>query len=84
MTRPPADAAAISSWLVEQIADLVGADPAAIDPDGPVDGLGLESVEVAILAGDLSDHLGWEVDVDLLLRFDTLGEIAVAVAAAAP
>ncbi len=63
------DADAIAAWLVAQIARELHVDPAAIDPNRPIAGLGVDSLAAATLTADLEDHLGRRLP-ETLFRHD--------------
>jgi acyl carrier protein len=63
---------AISAWLVEQVAEMIGAEPGQIDVKLPFSHYGLSSAEAVILAGDLSERLGRELPATLAWDHPTI------------
>ena len=81
---PPRSAAEIQAWLVQQIADLVGAAPETIDPRESFDTFGLSSREAVMLSGDLEEWLGRDLSPTLVYEHPTLAQLAQALGAANP
>ena len=50
----------IQDWIVGRVSALAGVGPGEIDPREPVTRLGLDSVAVVVLAGELEDWLGYK------------------------
>ncbi len=69
-------AAQILDWLVVQFGEVTGEDPASIDVDGPLAELGLGSVQLIGLVGEMEDWLDRELPGSLLWDFSTLREVA--------
>lgn len=78
--RTARSAAAVESFLVEVVAELLGCDHSVVDPGAPLEALALDSLEAVIMTGDLSTWLGWEVDETLPWQVATLAELAAVVA----
>ncbi|MBJ7329825.1 MAG: type I polyketide synthase, partial [Solirubrobacteraceae bacterium] len=64
------------AWLQQAVADAVGAEPAAIDPDRPLTELGLASRDAVALVADLEDHLDRELDATLVWTTPTITLLA--------
>jgi hypothetical protein len=77
------DEAALSSWLVARVAALLDEDPGHVDPDRPLDEVGLESPDVVLLMVDLSDLLGEPVSPVVLWDHPTVTGLAAFLAAVA-
>jgi len=73
-------AAEIQAWLTARVAAMLGVDPSAIEPDLPLSYLGLGSLRIIGLAGDLQQWLGRPCDATLFYRDATLAEHAAALA----
>jgi amino acid adenylation domain-containing protein len=70
----------IQAWLVARVAAMLGVDPTAIEPDLSLSQLGLGSLRIIGLAGDLQRWLGRPCDAALFYREATLAEHAAALA----
>jgi amino acid adenylation domain-containing protein len=66
----------IQAWLVNQIAQLVGEAPEAIDPKESFDTFGLSSREAVMLSGDLEDWLGRDLSPTLIYEYPTIEKLA--------
>jgi phthiocerol/phenolphthiocerol synthesis type-I polyketide synthase D len=71
MTGEP-DPAALTQWLVGRLAELAQVDAADIDQSEPLSALGLDSLTLAGLVGELSELLGREVDVTAVFEYPTV------------
>lgn len=78
------DAHAIAAWLVAQIARELHVDPAGIDPNRPIAGLGVDSLAAATLTADLEDHLGRRLPETLFRDDVTIAGLSRLVSGAAP
>lgn len=61
-------AAAIRSWLAEQVADYLGRPAGAVATEANLMELGLDSVYALTLCGDVEDRYG--IEVDTMLAWD--------------
>lgn len=68
--------AAIGQWLIDRIRFYDQVDADAITLDAPLSELGLDSIYVMTLSGDIEDTYGIDVDPTLFAEVDTLGEVA--------
>ena len=76
-TGPAApNAAAITTWLAGQIADLAGAHVDEIDIHEPFTGFGLGSRDAVTLTGDLAEWLGRPVPPTLAFDYPTIEDLA--------
>jgi len=66
----------IQAWIVAQVSDLLGVEPAAIDVRQALSFYGLSSAEAAMLAGDLEAWLGRSVPVSLAWDHPTIERMA--------
>ena len=64
------------SQLQEAFAGYLGLEPDEIDPDRPIDELGLDSLTAAQLALDIEDRLGVSLFLNDLSGQETLAELA--------
>ena len=67
------------SRLQDAFAGYLGLEPAEVDPDWPVDELGLDSLTAAQLALDIEDRLGVSVFLYDLSGQETIADLAAAV-----
>lgn len=64
----------IANWLVSRITFYDTAD--VVTPSSPLTELGLDSVYVMTLCGDIEDTYGIEIDPAFFADFDTLDDLA--------
>ena len=69
-------AAEIRTFLLELVAKERGGDAAAVDADAPFDRLGLDSMALLGIVGDLAERLEMEIDTTLLLEHPTIDRLA--------
>lgn len=80
MTSPTAQTtatspvAAIQSWLVNQMADVLSLDPATVDVTQPLTRYGLDSIDAVTLVADLEDWLDLELPSTLLWDYPTIAK----------
>lgn len=67
--------------LQEAFAGYLGLEPAEVDPDRPVEELGLDSLTAAQLALDIEERLGVSLFLNDLTGRETLAGLAAAVLA---
>jgi acyl carrier protein len=67
------------SLLQEAIAAYVGLEPGEIDPEQPIDLLGMDSLTAAQLAVDIEDRLGVSLFLNDLSGRETIAELAASV-----
>ncbi|MGN7704689.1 acyl carrier protein [Cellulosimicrobium sp. 22601] len=65
MTAPLPDA--LDDLVLRHVAAALGVAPADVDPAGDLAGLGLGSVQVLALLGDLEDALGVDLDPEAVV-----------------
>ena len=78
------DADEVTAWLVAQLARELHVDPAAIDVNRPIAGLGVDSLAAATLTADLEDHLGRRLPETLFRQDLTVAGLSRLVAGAPP
>ena len=73
----------IASELIPQLRDAfagyLGLEPAEVDPDRPIEELGLDSLTAAQLALDIEDRLGVSLFLSELSGQETIAELAESV-----
>ena len=67
------------SQLQEAFAGYLGLEPDEVDPDQPIDELGLDSLNAAQLALDIEERLGVSVFLNDLSGQETIADLAAAV-----
>ncbi|MEU2736820.1 acyl carrier protein [Streptomyces sp. NPDC007095] len=77
-TAPTADE--IRRWLTERIAFYIDLPIERIDPDRKLTELGLDSIYVLTMCGDIEDRLGVVVDAAMIWDHPTVGSLAVRLA----
>lgn len=77
-TTAPTSVAALGDWLIERIRFYDQVDAAVVTLDAPLSDLGLDSIYVLTLCGDIEDTYGTEIDPTFFEGRDTLGQVAVA------
>ncbi|MFJ5927356.1 SDR family NAD(P)-dependent oxidoreductase [Kitasatospora sp. NPDC092948] len=81
---PAPDAREIEAWLIERLARTLGQDPAGIDPTAPIAGLGMRSVDLVSLIGELERHLDRTLSATLAWAYPTVEALAAHLAGAGP
>lgn len=67
-------------WVRNHLASLLGVSPDSILLDRSLADYGLDSVDAVLMAGELEEALGIEIDPASFLQFDTFEQMIVAVA----
>jgi acyl carrier protein len=83
-TSAPTTEAAVSpmaAWLIDRITFYDQVDPATITVDAPLAELGLDSIYVLTLCGDIEDAYGVAIDPTFFADYQTLGDLADGLAA---
>lgn len=65
----------IRGWLLEKLAEVLKADPAALDTAAPLTRFGLDSMDAITLSGDLEDWLELRLPSTLLWDYPTIDGI---------
>ena len=71
----------VGAWLIDRIRFYDQVDAADVTLDAPVADLGLDSIYVMTLCGDIEDAYDVTIDPDFFADFATLGEVAGALTA---
>ena len=66
---------AISSWIVDYLAKVLGVSPSEIDPRRSFGEYGIDSAGAAGLSGDLSDWLGVVLKDSVAFEYPTIEEL---------
>ncbi|MEV5438957.1 acyl carrier protein [Streptomyces sp. NPDC052682] len=67
-------------WLIEKIAHRLGVDPGEVSPEVYFDELDLDSTEALILAGEMENWLGFELNTTALWYHPTVKDLAAYIA----
>ena len=68
------DANTIKARICARVAELADLSPDEIGAETTLENVGLDSSDAVILALDVEELTGKEIDVGIFLRFSTLGE----------
>jgi acyl carrier protein len=66
----------VQSWLVEKVASRLDVARRQVDVDKYFDEFGLDSTEALVLAGELDNWLGFELETTALWYHPTIAELA--------
>lgn len=66
----------IRATILQRAADLAGVDVAEVSGESSLEALGLDSADAVILAMEIEEATGREIDVGIFLRFEKLDEAA--------
>jgi len=72
-TRPD-----VAAWLIERIRVYDQVEPDTVTLTASLDELGLDSIYVMTLCGDIEDTYGITIDPAFFADFETLGDVAKA------
>lgn len=72
----------ISVWIRERIAKDLGSEASAIDPEVTFDRIGLDSLALLGVLGDLASKLDIEIETSVLFDHPTISGLAVHLATA--
>ena len=75
------DGDSIGSWIVAEIAEIVGLEPVEIDVHKPIAAYGIDSAEAAALVGELEERLRRSVPADLIWEWASVREVSARLAA---
>ncbi|MFI1186283.1 acyl carrier protein [Streptomyces californicus] len=70
----------VQKWLVQKIADRLGADPSGIEPGQYFDELDLDSTEALVIAGEMESWLGFELGTTALWYHPTIEALSAHIA----
>ena len=74
------DEKGLRDWVRNHLAHLLGVAPETIVLERSLADYGLDSVDAVLMAGELEEALGVEIDPAGFLQFDTFEQMIVAVA----
>ncbi|MDD9972055.1 MAG: acyl carrier protein [Myxococcales bacterium] len=66
----------IQRYIVGKVADALSVAPESVDPDAPLDGLGITSLHAATISGEPARWLGEPLSPTLLWDYPTAAELA--------
>ena len=72
----------ISAWIRERIAKELGSEASAIDPEATFDRIGLDSLALLGVLGDLASELDIEIETAVLFDHPTISGLAAHLATA--
>ncbi len=72
----------ISAWIRERIAKDLGSEASAIDPEVTFDRIGLDSLALLGVLGDLASELDIEIETSVLFDHPTISGLAAHLATA--
>jgi acyl carrier protein len=72
----PRSAGEIQSWLVERLSAVLGVQAAEIPLGEPLIGLGLDSMQVVVLVGELEEWLGCRFKGNPLVDYPTIESLS--------
>ena len=68
----------IRQWIRAYLAGVLGIPEAEVALDRTLDDYGLDSIEGVLMAGDLENELGFEVDPAAFLQYPTIEAMVIA------
>lgn len=74
----------LAQWLVDRIRFYGQVEPETVTLDAPLAELGLDSIYVLTLCGDIEDTYGYAIDPTFFAEYTTLGELAEGLAPKLP
>lgn len=80
-TAQEAAVSPMADWLIGRITFYDQVDAAEVTLDAPLTELGLDSIYVMTLCGDIEDEYGVAIDPTFFADFTTLGDLAEGLAA---
>lgn len=66
----------ISTWIRERIARDLGVEASAVDPDVTFDRIGIDSLALLGVLGDLANELDIEIETSILFDHPTISSLA--------
>lgn len=65
----------VREWVRDHLAQILGVAPESIAIDKGLSSYGLDSVDAVLMAGELEETFGIEIEPARFIAFDSLGEI---------
>ncbi len=75
-STPDAAGDELQERIVRKAAELAGIERGDFSADSTLESLGLDSSDAVVLAMEIEEATGVEIDVGIFLRFETIGEAA--------
>ena len=75
-TSPQITLESVQEWLVDKLAQRLNVEPSSLDVNQYFDELDLDSTEALILAGELENWLGFELETTALWYHPTVASLA--------
>ncbi len=75
-TSPQITLESVQDWLVDKLAQRLNVEPSSLDVNQYFDELDLDSTEALILAGELENWLGFELETTALWYHPTVASLA--------
>ncbi len=75
------DAAKVREMVLQSVARLAGVEPSSITGETNLESLGLDSSDAVVLAMEVEEETGLQVEVGLFLRCATVAEAAAEISA---
>lgn len=66
----------ISTWIRERIAKDLGSEASSVDPDATFDRVGIDSLALLGVLGDLANELDIEIETSVLFDHPTISSLA--------
>ena len=70
----------LTNFIVGRLSEYTGIPAAEIDATRTFEAIGLQSADAVVLAAELEEALGQEIEVDLFLRCSTVGQVLAEIA----
>jgi phthiocerol/phenolphthiocerol synthesis type-I polyketide synthase D len=67
--------ASLSNFIIGRLSEYTGVPVVEIDATRPFEAIGLQSPDAVVLAAELGEVLGKDVEIDLFLRCSTVGQV---------
>jgi len=71
----------LSQWLTNRFAQDLKVEPSEVSLETTFDRMGLDSLTLLTILGDLAEHLGRELETSLLFEHPTINRLATYLAA---
>jgi acyl carrier protein len=75
-TSPQITLESVQDWLVDKLAQRLNVEPSSLDVNQYFDEFNLDSTEALILAGELENWLGFELETTALWYHPTVASLA--------
>jgi acyl carrier protein len=68
----------VRNWVRQHLAQLLGIEPASVAFDRTLENYGLDSVDAVLMAGELEEALGVEIDPASFIQYENFEQMIVA------